>query len=85
MIDDDGNKLWAIDYIKDSKRTRGGGFQYLIKWKDTDESTWQPLTDVVDSWASIKEFESRHKKKLKPTKLEIERARLASQLVKESE
>jgi hypothetical protein len=48
--------------------------------------TWEPLRNVVNAHIAIKEFEKRHKKKPRPTKQEIQGARLqAKQNVEESD
>jgi hypothetical protein len=80
-IDENGQRLWAVEAILDSKRTKGGGFQYLILWRgyDPEDQTWEPLEHVVNARASILEFERRFPRKLKPTKQEIERAKKATE------
>lgn len=84
-IDINGEKLWAIDAILDSRRTRSG-FEYEIKWRDGSTS-WQPLVDVVTAHASIREFVSRYPKKKKPTKREKDKAKrdLARFMAKDDE
>jgi hypothetical protein len=82
-IDEDGEKLWAIEAILDSKRTTKGpnkGFHYLVLWRgyDPEDQSWEPLKHVVNARASILEFERRFPRKLKPNKTEIDRATKAA-------
>jgi len=76
-IDANGEKLYAIDAILDSRRRKSLDFQYQILWRgyDPDGKTWEPLINVVNARGSILEFERRFPKKLKPTKTEIVRAK----------
>ncbi|KAM4061475.1 chromatin organization modifier domain-containing protein [Hirsutella rhossiliensis] len=83
-----GEKLWAIEEILDSKRTKQKGFQYHILWRgfDLEQATWEPLHNVVNAHIAIKEFEKHNKNKPRPTKQEAQNARLqAQQDVEESE
>lgn len=75
-IDANGEKLWAIEAILDSKR-EDGVFLYEILWRgfDPDNKSWEPLENVVNARASILEYERRYPKNLKPTKQEIKAAR----------
>ena len=75
-IDANGEKLYAIDAILDSKR-EDGAFFYEILWRghDPNDKTWEPLENVVNARASILEFERRYPKSLRPTKEEIKKAR----------
>ncbi|KID93943.1 retrotransposon nucleocapsid protein, partial [Metarhizium majus ARSEF 297] len=76
-LDERGEKLWAIDKILDSKRTKGKGFQYHILWRGfgREEATWEPLHNVVNAHIAIKEFEKRYRNKPRPTRREIRTAR----------
>jgi RNase H-like domain found in reverse transcriptase/Reverse transcriptase (RNA-dependent DNA polymerase)/Integrase zinc binding domain/Chromo (CHRromatin Organisation MOdifier) domain/Integrase core domain len=80
-LDAKGEKLWAIEAILDSKRTKQKGFQYYILWRgfDHNDATWEPLHNVVNAHIAIKEFEKRYKNKPRPTKQEVQGARLQSQ------
>ena len=75
-IDESGEKLWAIEAILDSRSSKKG-FEYQILWcgYSPEDITWEPLRNVVDARASILEFERRFPHKLRPTKLQIKRAR----------
>ncbi|KAM4064338.1 chromatin organization modifier domain-containing protein [Hirsutella rhossiliensis] len=87
-LDAKGEKLWAIEEILDSKRTKQKGFQYHILWRgfDLEQATWEPLHNVVNAHIAIKEFEKHNKNKPRPTKQEAQNARLqAQQDVEESE
>lgn len=69
-IDAEGHKLWAIETILKSSRTRKDGFRYLIKWRGFDEPSWEPLHNVITARASIAEFQrvnSGNKSFSKPT------------------
>lgn len=80
-LDAKGEKLWAINRILDSRRTKQGVFQYHILWRGFDPKgkTWEPLHHVVNAHVAIREYEKRYKKKLKPTKQEIKCARLQAE------
>jgi hypothetical protein len=87
-LDERGEKLWAIEEILDSRRRRGKGFQYYILWRGfgREEATWEPLHNVVNAHIAIKDFEKRHRNKLRPTRKELQNARhLAKQDVHSSE
>ncbi|KAM4064033.1 reverse transcriptase (RNA-dependent DNA polymerase) [Hirsutella rhossiliensis] len=87
-LDANGEKLWAIEAILDSKRTRQNGFQYHVQWRgyDLEEATWEPLHNVVNAHIAIKEFEKLHRTKPRPTKQEMRNAhRQAARGVVESE
>lgn len=77
-LDAKGKKLWAIDAILDSRRTKRKGFQYRILWRGfgPDEMTWEPLCNVINAHVAIKEYEKCYKTKPKPTKQEVKAARL---------
>ena len=77
-LDESGEKLYAIEAILDSKRSKNKrSFQYLVLWRgcDADYQTWESLKNVGNARASIHEFERRFPKELKPTKREIDNAR----------
>jgi hypothetical protein len=76
-LDAEGEQLWAINNILDSERTKENGFRYLIHWRGhvASEGTWEPLVNVVNAKASIKEFETQFPHKLRPTKKELTKAR----------
>ena len=77
-LDESGEKLYAIEAILDSKRSKNRkNFQYLILWRgyDSEDQTWEPLKNVVNAKSSIKEFEQRFPHKLKPSPREIEAAK----------
>lgn len=39
---------YEVETILDQKRARGGGQQYLIKWKGYTRPTWEPYSFVKD-------------------------------------
>lgn len=80
MIDDYGEKLWAIDKIVNCKRHKGK-FQYQIKWRDSNDITWEPLPNVMFASKAIKEFEDEYPKKKKTNSKDIARAK---QMIKTS-
>ncbi|KAM4060118.1 chromatin organization modifier domain-containing protein [Hirsutella rhossiliensis] len=64
------------------------GFQYHILWRgfDLEQATWEPLQNVVNAHIAIRDFEKHSKNKPRPTKQEVQNARLqAQQDVEESE
>lgn len=84
-VDSDGEALWAIEAIKNSRRTKPTGFEYLIKWRGYEETSWEPLANVVGARASIIEFERLHKGKVKPTEKELQSAKRQHQGTKQKE
>lgn len=87
-MDEEGNKLYAIDRILDSKRV-SGVFHYLVKWKgyEKDEDhTWLPLVEMVHLRNTIIEYEKLRPRKARPRPAEITKAkasRLKRQLGKQ--
>lgn len=75
-IDTNGQKLYAIDAILDSKR-EDNVFYYQVLWRgyNPEDKSWEPLSNVVNARSSILEFERRYPRKPKPTKEEIAAAR----------
>ncbi|EXU94648.1 chromatin organization modifier (chromo) domain protein [Metarhizium robertsii] len=76
-LDEKRERLWAIDMVLESKRTKGKGFQYHMLWGgfSREEATWEPLHNVVNAHIAIKEFEKRYRNKPRPTEREIRTAR----------
>ncbi|VDB86261.1 Bgt-21003 [Blumeria graminis f. sp. tritici] len=52
-----------------------GEYQYRIKWRDSTDSTQEPLKNVIFASKAIKEFEINYLKKKKPTEKDIEKAK----------
>lgn len=67
--DEQGQKLWQIEEIVNSRQVRGQ-FQYRVKWRG-GETTWDVLDNIVTAKGSIAEFEERFPKKKRPTKEQI--------------
>lgn len=79
-IDENGEKLWAIEAILDSRIMAKGpdkGFQYQVLWRgyDPEGKEWLPLRNVVNAKGSIEDFERRYPHRLKPTKAQITSAK----------
>jgi hypothetical protein len=76
-----GKKLWAIEAILDSRRKKQKGFQYHMLWRGSghEETTWESLCKVINAHVAIKEYEKRYSKKPKPTKQEMQTARLQAE------
>ncbi|KAI0996428.1 hypothetical protein K3495_g11753 [Podosphaera aphanis] len=72
-LDAEGNELWAIDQILDSKQTKRDGFCYLIQWRGSENqgNTWEPLRNVVNATVAINEFKKRFPKKKAPNETAI--------------
>jgi hypothetical protein len=47
---------WEMERVIREKTTRGGQKHYLIKWKGSDETTWEPEDNLCDS--ALEEAES---------------------------
>lgn len=79
-INENGELLWAIEAILNTRRTKKKGFEYLILWRgyDASEQSWEPLRNVVNARGSISEFQRRFPKAARPTKDEIQRAKQES-------
>jgi len=77
-IDEQGQVLWKIESILDSRRHEGQ-FEYLIKWEGypDDQATWEALPEVVHLRNTVIEYEKRRPRKNKPTKAEITAAKEA--------
>ena len=76
-FDDDGNALWAVESILDSRRSPSRGFEYLVKWKGYSENdaSWEPLYSVIRVRPSILEFQRRFPRKPRPTRKEQKHAK----------
>jgi hypothetical protein len=76
-IDENGEKLWAIDAILASKRV-GRRFDYEILWRGGEKS-WEPLHMVLTATASRKEFHKRYPNQPTPShhELQLAKARVA--------
>lgn len=75
-LDADGEKLWAIEAIIDSRRTKKN-FEYLIHWRgySAEDQSWESLRNVVNAYTATRNFHKLHPKKPKPTKKEIDTVR----------
>lgn len=76
-IRENGDTLWAIGKILNSRRKKGV-FQYLIRWRGYDDpkhDSWETLSNVINAVASIHEFEREHPRKPNPTQIERQKAR----------
>jgi len=72
-----GNKLWAIESILDSERTKEDGFRYLIQWRgySSNHNSWEPLQHVINARASMLDFRRRFPSKPRPSSAEIKHAK----------
>ena len=74
-IDENGEKLWAIDAILDSRR-EGSKFEYLVLWRGYEgETSWEPLYTMYTARGSTSEFHKRYPDKPTPTKTELNKAK----------
>ena len=77
VFDDNGDVLWAVESILDSRRSPSYGFEYLVKWKgySEDDASWEPLYSVIRVRPSILEFQRRFPQKPRPTPKERKQAK----------
>ena len=47
-IEVDGDISWEVEEIYNSKVTRGGWIQYLVKWTGTDAATWEKAANLIN-------------------------------------
>ena len=47
-IEVDGDETWEVEEIYDSKKTKGGWVQYLVKWTGIDAPTWEKAANLVN-------------------------------------
>lgn len=77
-IDENGEKIWAIEALVDSRRTHGR-FEYLVVWRGYGEDrTWEPLSSFVRAFAVTREYHRRFPKKPKPSKDELKEAKITA-------
>jgi hypothetical protein len=76
-LDENGEIIWAIDAIIDSRRLPNRGFEYLILWRGygKDDRSWEPLHGVITATVPTREFHKRYPRKPKPRSNELQRAR----------
>jgi hypothetical protein len=53
---DDSDSDYEVERIM-NKRVRGGRTEYLVKWKDYDESTWEPEDLVTGAATAVADYE----------------------------
>jgi hypothetical protein len=71
-VDADKAPLWEVEAIVRARR-RKGILEFLVKWLGYDdlENSWQPLENVVNAWALVRDFYRREPRALKPTRGEV--------------
>ena len=55
-----GNKS-ELENILDKKLTDAGTVEYLVKWKNVEEPSWEPVTDLQSFQDTIGKFEQAKK------------------------
>jgi hypothetical protein len=70
----DGNIEFEVDQVLDARIHRGR-VQYLIKWKNEDDSenSWEPLRHVKHCWKMIRKFHHDHPDAPEPKSIEDSR------------
>ena len=56
--DEEGEEEWEVEEIRHGRKLDGGGLEFLVKWKDGDE-TWEPYKNVAETEA-LDEYERLH-------------------------
>ena len=56
---EDESKEWEVEYIVD-KKLKKGLIRYQIKWKDSDQLTWEPITGLGNALVAVNEYEVQH-------------------------
>ena len=63
----DKDVSWEVKEIYDSKRTKGGWLQYLIKWVGTDAPTWEKAANLYNCAQLLTAFHQLYLNKPSPT------------------
>ncbi|CEL53165.1 Retrotransposable element Tf2 155 kDa protein type 1 OS=Schizosaccharomyces pombe (strain 972 / ATCC 24843) GN=Tf2-1 PE=4 SV=1 [Rhizoctonia solani AG-1 IB] len=61
----DGEEEYIVEGIMDSRETKKGKWEYLVKWKGygPEESTWEPRENLKNAQKFLSEYEKSLKKK----------------------
>ncbi|CCO34493.1 Retrotransposable element Tf2 155 kDa protein type 3 [Rhizoctonia solani AG-1 IB] len=61
----DGEEEYIVEGIMDSRETKKGKWEYLVKWKGygPEESTWEPRENLKNARKFLSEYEKSLKKK----------------------
>ncbi|CCO34446.1 hypothetical protein BN14_08544 [Rhizoctonia solani AG-1 IB] len=61
----DGEEEYIVEGIMDSRETKKGKWEYLVKWKGygPEESTWEPRENLRNSRKFLLEYKKTLKKK----------------------
>jgi hypothetical protein len=61
----DGEEEYIVEGIMDSRETKKGKWEYLVKWKGygPEESTWEPWENLKNAQKFLSEYEKSLKKK----------------------
>ena len=62
-LDEDDHERWVIEEIIDHKQGKGkkGKIDVLVKWKDYDEPSWEPLEIIKeDDPVTLAEYAQRN-------------------------
>ena len=58
---DGEDPIWEVESIK-GKRGKGRSLKYLVKWKDHDTQTWEPLKHLKGCMDAVRKYEESKKK-----------------------
>lgn len=47
---------YSVEKIVRERRGENGGLEYLIKWKNFDKLTWEPLANLTNCKKALKAF-----------------------------
>ncbi|CCO37033.1 Chromodomain Y-like protein Short=CDY-like [Rhizoctonia solani AG-1 IB] len=72
LVTVDGEEEYIVEGIMDSRETKKGKWEYLVKWKGygPEESTWEPRENLKNA----RKFLSEYKKSLKKKALDAAKA-----------
>ena len=58
--EDEEEKEYEVQKILDRKFLSDGITYYLVQWKNYDEHTWQPKSDLINCYNLLVQFRKQH-------------------------